>query len=370
MFETRVSLRHEMFSRQEEVLLEAGEFSAGTFRYSTGVEALRIRNGRGEIVLLPFQGQQVWRAGFLGRELTMHTTFPEPIPTRDYLGTYGGFLIHCGAIAMGVPSAEDSHPLHGELPNIPYGEAYLRTGSDEKGDYIAAGGMTEVRIGFELYYRFRPEIRLYAGATVLEVSSTLENMRSTPMDYMYMCHINFLPLEGGELVYSAPSDREHVSVFVDVPDNLSEGHRKKLQQYMDAVEKNPKLHDKIGGTDQIYDPEMVLSVKYRADGEGYGHCMQRRGELADYVGFRVAELPCGIRWISRTGDEDAIGFLLPATADHKGRTAAERRGLLRSLSGGESVTFSLRAGCLDEAAADAMAKRIAGVLDKPAIPAR
>ena len=61
-----------------------------------------------------------------GRQLTMRSMFDQPQATRNYLETYGGFLIHCGFTAMGVPTKEDSHPLHGELPNAPYRQAYHR----------------------------------------------------------------------------------------------------------------------------------------------------------------------------------------------------------------------------------------------------
>ena len=49
------------------------------FRYDCGIEALRICNARGEIIVLPFKGQQIWRAGFDGRDLTMHSMFDEPV---------------------------------------------------------------------------------------------------------------------------------------------------------------------------------------------------------------------------------------------------------------------------------------------------
>jgi hypothetical protein len=76
---------------------------ASTFRYDSGVEALRIANKMGSLVLLPFQGQQIWSAEFGGRNLTMKSMFDEPRATTQYLENYGGFLLHCGATAMGVP---------------------------------------------------------------------------------------------------------------------------------------------------------------------------------------------------------------------------------------------------------------------------
>lgn len=77
MISSRVHLCPEMFGAVRRLLLEADGFRAETFRYSTGVEALKVFNSRGSFTLLPFMGQMVWRCDFDGRELTMksiHTT--------------------------------------------------------------------------------------------------------------------------------------------------------------------------------------------------------------------------------------------------------------------------------------------------------
>ena len=95
------------------------ELKANLFLYPSGVHAIRLVNSRGEIIILPFQGQQIWSAIFDERELSMRSMFSIPKPTRSYLENYGGFLLHCGATAMGVPGDNDTHPLHGELPNAP-----------------------------------------------------------------------------------------------------------------------------------------------------------------------------------------------------------------------------------------------------------
>ena len=416
MHDIKINLFPAMFGDSEKILVTSGEFAISTFLYSTGVAGLRVCNSAGQFTLLPFQGQQIWRASFFGRELTMKTAFDEPVATTDYLSTYGGFLIHCGAAAMGVPGEKDSHPLHGELPNMPYRDACVRLGRDAKGEFAAAGGVVDVRTGFSMHYSFRPEIRLYAGATVLEVDSALENMRRSAFEYMYMCHVNFLPRDGATLIYSlggakgaggnggaasaggnggtggagnavsaggadsaesaggngsadgaeSAGGANGVHVYIDVPDNLPEAHKQKLRGYMEAVAQNPGLHDRVGGPDQIYDPEMVLNIRYAADSDGYAHCMQYASgsASADYVGCRMAELPFGIRWISRTGDEDAMGMLLPATADHKGRTEAARRGLLKTLAPGARVNFSLRAGCLSADDAEKMKTRIKSLTGK------
>ena len=137
MIETILHLTPAFFSERERVLVEHGPLTASTFRYDSGVCALRLKNDLGELVMLPFQGQQIWSAVFGGRDLTMKSMFTEPSPTRTYLENYGGFLLHCGVTAMGVPAGADTHPLHGELPNAPYQQASLSAGEDARGAYLA-----------------------------------------------------------------------------------------------------------------------------------------------------------------------------------------------------------------------------------------
>lgn len=56
----------------------------------------------------------------------MKSMFREPVATQSFSHNYGGFLLHCGATAMGVPSKEEAHPVHGELPSAPYQKAFLK----------------------------------------------------------------------------------------------------------------------------------------------------------------------------------------------------------------------------------------------------
>src|SRR3954463_9885224 len=127
-------------------VMQAGRMAVRAFRYSTGVKAVSITTPRAEVVVLPFKGHQIWRAAFDGRELAMKSMFDEPQATTDYLGTYGAFLIHCGISAMGGPSAADTHPLHGEIPNARFQSAQLMLGEDAAGPYLTmAGDCTQAR---------------------------------------------------------------------------------------------------------------------------------------------------------------------------------------------------------------------------------
>jgi hypothetical protein len=131
-----INLEKSFFSENEKVFVTNEGICASTFLFETGVHGLRITNNFGSMVLLPYQGQQIWNCNFHGRDLAMKSMFTEPVATSEFLKTYGGFLLHCGATAMGVPSEKDKHPQHGELPNAQYQKAYLEVGHDEKGHYI------------------------------------------------------------------------------------------------------------------------------------------------------------------------------------------------------------------------------------------
>ena len=163
------------FAEQERLLLEQGSLQATVFRYPTGVEAVRLINQWGECVILPFQGQQIWSAAFGGpgyaqRELTMRSMFDMPRPTRDFLATFGAFLVHCGITGSGAPGPEDSHELHGELPNAPFLSAYLTLGADERGDFIGVGGRYEHAVAFAHHFAVEPLVKLYADETLANVS--------------------------------------------------------------------------------------------------------------------------------------------------------------------------------------------------------
>ena len=337
----RVNIKKSFFSDREYVLVENKTMKATAFKYSTGVEAIKVENAKGYFIILPFQGQQIWRIHFLGKDLVMKTKFDEPKPTEDYLKTYGGFLLHCGINAFGVPQSDDNHPLHGENPNAPYEEAYIEAGED----YIAVGGSREYNVSFTKNYKFSPECRLYADDTVLKVHVKLENLRHEPMEYMYLAHINFRPIDGAELMYTG--DYKKIKVHKIIGANVPKERAKKLKAYMDAIEKDPTLHHKVGAEGQLYDPEICFTVNYKGDENGRAYTMQYTDEGACYVSHPVDVLPFVIRWISRTGDEDSMGMVLPATAEHLGYSNAKKAGNIKILPPTGKIEFDLEAGYLD-----------------------
>ncbi len=355
MKDMMIKVYPEFFTHQEKTLFEAGAFTVSAFKYSSGVCALRLTNRDSELVILPFQGQQVWRARLGGRDLTMKNCYTEPVDTTDFITTYGGFLLHCGATAMGNPTPEDTHPQHGELPNMRYDYATIRYGEDEKGTYVAIGGYRDHLVAFTNRFEAEPEVRLYDGASTAEVTMKITNRRTRPMEFMYLCHINFRAVDGARLVWAGETEQ----VYRDVPDTLSDEEKAELNAYLDYLEKNPSHHTVLDSKTQCFHPEIVFRVSNKADETGYAHCMAvLPDETAYYVNYRKAELPVGVRWIARTGDEDALGMLLPATAEHLGMIHARKTGQVERLAPGASKEMKMTFGFLDKAAAAETEKMI------------
>lgn len=356
-----IHLDKTFFSEKEKILVENGEISASAFLYESGVHALNIKNKRGEITILPYQGQQIWSCIFDNRNLTMKTMLNQPYPTQMFLNTYGGFLLHCGATAMGVPSDDDNHPLHGELPNAPYQKAFLKVGHDKNGRYIEIGGQYHHIVSFNHNYLAEPYIKLYENSSILNVSMSITNLKDSDMEYMYLMHINFRPEDGSKLIYNAGRNPGDVMVHVIPSDIEASPEKVKFNEFLKNLELDPRLHDNLR-PEFIYNPEIVFTVKYSSDDEGKAYSMQVHPDgFADYVCHRPSELNYGIRWIARTKNEDAIGLLLPATAEHRGYSAEKKKGNIKILAAGEKVEFHVEAGLLNPQEAMAVKNRIASM---------
>ena len=352
-----VYLSESMFSPREKLLAEHCGISVYAFRYGSGVCALRVLTEAGEFVLLPFNGQQIWRARVLGHDLTMKTLFDEPTGSRDFLKTYGGFMLHCGLTGIGSPGPVDSHLQHGELPNACYQRASLRLGEDGDGKYVALNGAYRHLVGFTAGYSFEPECRMYARRSLVRLMTRIVNLRAKPLGYMYLCHINFRPEDGSKLISSAMRDRG--SYTVHAANDPGE-----LAAFAKRIEEAFSVHEDVGADGECYDPEICIGLRYLPDSQGLGHTMQRLPDgYAHYVSHQVRALPMPVRWIARTGDEDAMGMILPATAEHLGRANAQAKGQIMVLEPGGETRFEMEIGLLPPEDANTMKEHIKRILE-------
>ena len=355
----QVSLHPHFFAEKKRLFIESGALKAELFLYDSGVAAVQLENGVSELIMLPFQGQQIWSATFGGRNVTMRSMFSQPQPTTDYLQTYGGFLLHCGFTAMGVPTEEDDHPLHGELPNAPFQQAWIVLGEDEGGAYVGLGGQYQHTVAFMYNYTATPLVKLYAGAKEAHVSLCCRNCKRTPMEYMYLSHANYLPVDGGRIVYSAKVSPQTVRVRRSIPSHVSPGPD--YLDFLNRLGERPEKHHILDAS-LSFDPELVFGIDYDADAEGWAHTLQLHPNgAADYVRHRPQQLPVGVRWISRTPDQDALGLVLPATAEPEGKTAEKAKGNVKELEGGGTWRCDYVLGTLDAHEVGAIEEKIKGL---------
>ncbi|MBX3099040.1 MAG: DUF4432 family protein [Salinibacterium sp.] len=315
-----VWLDPDMFSRTPRELVGNGALRASAFRYSSGVEGLRIDNGVGHIVVLPFVGQQVWRAEMYGRPLTMISTFDEPIDTTDYLAGNGAYFVHCGGSAMGNPSPADGHPLHGEMPFARHSQVALEVVG---GTITVRGGFTS-RVSFGPYFSATTSVTVTEGSGMLESRATITNLSREPRPLMYLAHLNFRPAIGGTVV-----------------DTLRPGLSTTTRAGFDL----DRPFDELLAPGVRVEPEIVQHVPAAADAKGWVTTRQLHPDgSADVVAHRSPDLTHTLRWLRRSPDDDAFGFALPATAEADGLAEETRKGNVRNYAPDESLSVQILHG--------------------------
>jgi hypothetical protein len=328
---------------------------AEAFRYPSGIPALRLLTPRARVIVLPFHGQQVWRAAFDGRELAMASMFEEPVETDAYLATYGAFFLHCGITRIGPPSSDDPHPLHGELPLGRFETAELVI--DEATGRIGLRGLFRHRIAFTVNYEAVAEVSLGLEDTALEIGIEVTNRRgAAPLDLMYLGHANFRPVPHGRLAYAARYTPEDVAVRRSVPAHIAPGPG--YAAFLAELAADPAKHHVLDPA-LPFDPEVVFTLRMVADEAGWTHAMQVHLEgHADFISHDMTTLPLAIRWICRTADQQGLGIALPSTAGVEGYATEKAAGRLVTLPPRGTWSARMRMGTLDARAAREMEARI------------
>ncbi len=354
-----IALRRASFGEKEREAVRFGALSAHTFRCDTGIEAVRLVNPRGEVVALPYLGQMVWSAKFDGVELAMQSMFAAPRPAKTIVETYGCLAYHCGILRNGVPSAGDTHALHGEAPCAEMDEAGIACGTDSRGRWIALTGEREYAMGFGAHYRARPRVILREDGANCEIVMEVENLSAAPMDLMYMCHVNFAFAEGARIVQNVPFTPEHVVARIAIPAHVTptDDYRALIAE----LATNPARMERLDEPAR-YDPEQVFYIKgakSAADGLVRYLMLRREGDAFSIAWDPIA-MPHTIRWVLANSDQRVAAFAMPATCEPEGYTAEKRKGNVRSLAGGASARFSTLVGYVDRAHAAAAAESIEG----------
>ena len=350
-------LKQVLFSEKEEIIAQTKNMKAVAFRYESGIRSLKIYNKKGYVEILPYRGQMIWDAVFNGRSLKMKTPYTIPKKASSFLDTYGCYLMHCGALAMGCPSKEDAHPLHGELPYVEYDRAMLHVDEDEQGAYMAITGEYEYNRAFADHYIARPVVKLYENETLIDVAINIENASFYPMELMYMCHINHRPEVGGRIVQGTPWDDEHMELRYSIPQHVKVGED--FRAFLEKIKQDSTVTQVIREED-VYNPEVVFFIhEPKTDKEGFAHFMFVHPDgSADYTSYKPSELDHCSRWFVRTKNKEALGLALPGTADAEGYAAEKKKGNIKVIGPKSTFSAHFKTGYVNKENVSKMEKKI------------
>ena len=351
-----IPLHRDQFTAAPRIVALAGGLTATARRHATGVESLTLSNARGHVEILPFMGQMLWDAVFDGLRLTMDSQFDAPRPAPTIIGTYGCLGFHSGLLANGVPTAADSHPVHGEFPTCAMDEAWLELGERDGVPFMRLGGRREHVEGFGPHYRATPSVTLADGATMIDWTMAVQNRSAFPMPLQYMAHLNPAWLPGATIHQPAPFTPDRTQVRAAVPAHVTPNPD--YLALIDRLAGDPaqmRVLDPVG-----YDPEQVFYIRRPGvDDDGQTHLMLRR---ADGDGIAVSYSPAQfshlVRGVLANGDTRVAAFALPSTCEPEGRAAERAKGNVRLIGPGERADFSVRFGYVTRDEAGALAARI------------
>ena len=340
-----IKLEKHFFTSKEKLILETDQLKASLFKYDSDIEAIRLENEAGYIVVLPYKGQMIWDAVFYNNSIKMNTPFPEPVKSNNFGETYGCYLMHCGMTAMGVPKESDNHPPHGVIPYADYKDAKIIVGSDNNGNFIAVTGTYEHNVAFDEHYLAQPMVKMYESSGMLDVTMQTKNLSRKEMSLMYLCHVNNKLVPNANIYQSLAWDADHMAIQ-EVDQSASDSN---LIELFNRVKADPSTSNPIP-EQEYYDPEIVFFLRdMKIDEDDHAHFLY---ELPDgsayYTYFDTKELGHGVRWIAYHEDCEAMGMVLPATAESEGYTAEMDKGNVFTIAPGETFSATVNCGAITQ----------------------
>ncbi|KWI44257.1 DUF4432 domain-containing protein [Burkholderia pseudomultivorans] len=339
-----IELRRDDFRETPRLLYRTDGLAVTAFAYASGVEALKLENRRGHLVVLPYLGQMIWAAAFDGRDLTMKHMFRQPKRAASIIDTYGCFMFHSGLLRNGCPGPDDTHALHGEMPCAPMDRASLVVDADAHGATVEVTGEYEYVQGFGSHYVARPSVRLAAHDAQMTIAMDVTNLGGAPMDLMYMAHLNYAYVPGGRFVQPLPRGglrlRDSVPAHVKPTDAW--------RDYTATLAREPERLDTLDAP-ALYDPEIVFFMNgAQADADGFAHFLLAHPDGgAFHTAYRPEQFPHATRWILHNADQQVAAFALPSTCEPEGYQAERRKGHVAALAPGATRRFEVVTGYLD-----------------------
>ena len=350
MSKYEISLERSYFTQISKMVLKSEEMSAELFSYDTGVEAIRLRNQRGEVVVLPYLGQMIWSSTMDQVPLQMGSHIQKPRMTSDLLATYGCLMYHSGILRNGNPGPGDTHALHGEMPCATMDKAGLAVGEDAKGPWLAVTGKCEYVRAFGDHYLASPSVKIRPASGMFEVTMRVQNLSAEPMDLMYMCHANFAFPPNAQVIQPNRFSSGETAIRQSIPAIVTsdEAYVRRIAE----MAQDPSPAQWLNDATQ-YDPELVFYLKgLKAGSDGLTRSMLKRTQKDAFcVRHDPRSFGHAIRWMLSNSKVQVCGLSMPATCEVEGYTMEKKKGHVKTLPSGESTCFSVELGYLSEAEA-------------------
>lgn len=337
---TKFELYKDNFQDQSRVLIKNDEFTVSSFKYSSGVEALKIQNSRGYLTFLPFEGLMIWEAVFDGFNLKMKNTFKQPYPGKQITDSYGPFQFHSGLLASGNPGPKDNHYAHGEFPLTPMDSSFIEISEN----LVTVSSQVEYVKGFGDHYFANPSVTLKKGSALFDIRMFVKNLsKYQEMPLQYLTHINYKFVKGAIITQNIPESAFHLRKSIPKHIHPTEDWLNFTKQ----IYNSGRLINELDKT-KHFDPEIVFfGDKLNQLVNKAVFRMKMDSKHTVQITFDTTQFPNVTRWLMYNPDLQVAAFALPATSRTEGRAAAKEAGTLIMLKPGESRHFKVTTGLED-----------------------
>jgi hypothetical protein len=218
--------------------------------------------------------------------------------------------------------------LHGRISNIPAEDVAVSQRWVGDAYQIGVAGTVRQASAFGECLVLRREISTSLGANALVIRDTVENasVRAEPLLLLYHCNFGYPIVSAATRLHASPGD-------VEPRDETAAAG---LSQHREFGEPQP------GYVEQCF-----YHRPKAKDGRAYAALFNEELGVGAYVRYRTDTLPLLVQW-KMLGEQEYVVGMEPGTAVLDGRAELLRRNEAPTLAPGETRSFEVEIGVLED----------------------
>jgi hypothetical protein len=304
-----------------------------------GVEAVDVKTGTGfEFTVLPGRGLDIaWASyrgipiGYISKAGVVGAPFFNEQGAIGFLRNFfAGLVTTAGLSNIGVPSqvGDAQFGLHGRISNIPAEDVGVSQNWVGDAYQIRVAGTVRQATVFGECLVLRREITTSLGANALVIRDTVENagVRPEPAMVLYHCNFGYPILDAVTRLYTSAGGVEPRDATAAA--GVAE-------------------HRAFGDPQPGYVEQCFYHRPNVKDGRAYAALFNEDLGVGAYVRYRTDTLPLLIEW-KMLGEQEYVVGLEPATSLLDGRGELLRRNEAPMLAPGETRSFEVEIGVLED----------------------